>query len=97
MTNTFLANATVLRDFHGMTPYIIGCGNPLVKVLAGWRVMVLEEQHCWSRTMIEGQWIGFFNRNKPYYKVRFAGDNGCFWTVWLGGENNPAIDVLARD
>jgi hypothetical protein len=95
----FTPNATVLKDYFGTTPFILGCDQDQVKVLAGTRVHVLETRHTWTRYHQPGfGWVGFNDPTRPCYKVRFPADKpGCYWTLWLGTESYPAIDVLKLD
>ena len=95
----FKTNATVTRNYTGSTPFILGCDTHRVEVKAGTRCQILEECHAWDRTLVDGWgWVGGHNPRKPYYKVRIAGTKpDCFWTLWLGSESYPAIDVVQRD
>lgn len=97
----FIPNATVLKDYYGTTPYIVGCDQDQVKVPAGTRVQVLETHWAWNRVRVspgEYGFVGFNDPSRPCYKVRFPAEKpGCFWTLWLGTESYPAIGVLAVD
>ena len=99
MNTEFKSNATVTRNYHGSTPFILGCDTHRVLVEAGTRCQILEEHHAWHRERVAGfGWVGGYHPGKPYYKVRIAGDKpDCYWTLWLGSESYPAIDVVLRD